>query len=61
EILQKILHRGGWENVGWGWAPIPGQGLKFRPGVKIDVFLGIWIGLVWFLFFLLIINKLSVL
>lgn len=40
---------------------IPSQVLNFRPGVKIDVFRWIWMGCVWFLFFLLIINKLSVL
>ena len=37
------------------------QVLNFRPGWKIDVFRWIWMGCVWFLFFLLIINKLSVL
>lgn len=60
-IWQQISQLAGCGNVVMAWGPIPSQVLNFRPGVKIDVFRWIWMGCVWFLFFLLIINKLSVL
>lgn len=60
-IWQQISQLAGCGNVVMAWATNTESGLNFRPGVKIDVFRWIWMGCVWFLFFLLIINKLSVL
>lgn len=60
-IWQQITQLAGCGNVVMAWRPIPSRVLNFRPGEKTDVFRWIWMGYVWFLFFLLIINKLSVL
>ncbi len=54
-IWQQISQLAGCGNVVMAWAT------NTESGLKIDVFWWIWMGCVWFLFFLLIINKLSVL
>lgn len=60
-IWQQITQLAGCGNVVMVWRQILSLVLSFRPGAKTDVFRWIWMGYVWFLFFLLIINKLDVL
>lgn len=60
-IWQQITQLAGCGNVVMAWATNTESVLNFRPGEKTDVFRWIWMGYVWFLFFLLIINRLCVL
>ncbi len=60
-IWQQITQLAGCGNVVMAWATNIESGFEFQTWEKTDVFRWIWMGYVWFLFFLLIINKLSVL
>lgn len=60
-IWQQITQLAGCGNVVMARATNTESGFEFQTRAKTDVFRWIWMGYVWFLFFLLIINKLDVL
>ena len=59
-IWQQITQLAGCGNVVMAWATNTESGFEFQTWGE-NVFRWIWMGYVWFLFFLLIINRLCVL